>query len=74
MNNSIFREKSMSQINSPEKLNEYIRISTPGIWMTIVAIVLVIVGVLIWGIFTRFDLNMNDGSTKEVNPISYVIN
>ena len=74
MNNSIFREKSMSQINSPEKLNEYIRVSSPAIWMTIAAIILIMIGAFTWFFSTRLEVRTGDGHAEEIRPISYIIN
>ncbi len=45
---SIFREKSLERIQSPEQLNDYIHVSNPSVWMILGAIVALIVGVLVW--------------------------
>ncbi len=45
---SIFREKSLERIQSPEELNDYIQVSNPSVWMVLGAIVLLIVGVFVW--------------------------
>ena len=45
---SIFREKSLERIQSPEQLNDYIHVSNPSVWMIMGAIVLLLVGVLVW--------------------------
>jgi hypothetical protein len=39
MAESIFRKESMEQISSPEQLNDYIRVSNPGIWIVLAAII-----------------------------------
>ena len=31
MNNQVFRKKSMERVSSPEQLNDYVRVSNPGI-------------------------------------------
>lgn len=51
MNNSIFREKSIQKVQSPDNLNEYIRVSNPGIWILLVSIVFLLLGLCIWGCF-----------------------
>lgn len=55
MENELFRKKSIERIKSPESLNDYIRVTTPGVWMVLSAIILLLVGVCIWGIFGRLD-------------------
>ena len=52
---NLFREKSLQRISSPEQLNAYIRVSTPSVWLLLSAIVVLLVGVCIWGVFGRMD-------------------
>ena len=47
MNNSIFRQKSIEKISSPEKLDDYIRVTAPSVWITLAAIVILLVGTII---------------------------
>jgi len=42
----IFRQKSIDRISSPEELNNYLRVTTPGVWAILVAIIWSSVGVL----------------------------
>lgn len=51
MNESIFREKSMEKVKSPDNLNEYIRIANPGVWMLLATIIFLLLGFCLWGIF-----------------------
>jgi len=46
--NKIFREKTLNKVSSPESLNDYICIVKPGVWAILVAIIVLIVGTLIW--------------------------
>jgi hypothetical protein len=66
--NSIFRKKSLDRIESPEQLNDYIRVTSPGIWIFLAAAIVLLVGIILWGIFghlvTRTDLQVNvEGGT-----------
>lgn len=36
MSNNLFRTKSIEHISSPEQLNDYIRVSTPSVWMRLI--------------------------------------
>ena len=45
MNDQLFRKKSMEKITSPENLNDYIRVASPGVWMTLCAVILLSVQV-----------------------------
>ena len=51
MSDQIFRKKSLDRISSPEQLNDYIRVANPGIWMILAAVIILLAGVCVWGIF-----------------------
>ena len=55
MNNRIFREKTIARVSSAEELNDYIRVSNPGIWMVLAAVILLLAGTCVWGIFGHMD-------------------
>lgn len=44
----LFREKTIQRISSPEKLTEYLRVTNPGIWIVLSAIILLLGGLFIW--------------------------
>ena len=52
---SLFREKSLERIESPEKLNDYLRVTSPGVWLLLATVIIVLAGVCVWGIFGRID-------------------
>lgn len=58
MNEQLFRKKSVDRVSSPEQLNEYIRVSNPGVWMVLAAIVILLVGVCVWGVFGHLDTTL----------------
>lgn len=70
----IYREKSINRMNQPEDLNDYIRVTTPSVWVVLIAVVLVLVAVLGWMIFGTVEEHDEAGSVTEVHPITYVIN
>ena len=39
MGKTIFRQKSMQKITSPEQMNDYIRVSNPSVWMILAAVI-----------------------------------
>ena len=71
---SVFREKSLNSISSPERLNEYIRVSTPGVWLILAAITVLLIGILVWGVFGSLKMKTAGGDIKDVHPISFVVN
>ena len=58
MKDNIFRKKSMERINTPEQLTDYIRVSNPGVWILLTAIIVLLAGVCVWGIFGRIDTKL----------------
>ena len=72
--NSIFRQKSIDKVSSPEKLDDYIRVTTPSVWITLAAIVILLAGIVIWGTFGELTIHNADGTTETVAPITFIIN
>ncbi len=61
MNTKLFRKSSIDRVNSPEQLNEYIRVTNPGVWLVLAAIVVLLVGVLIWSIWGAVETTVDTG-------------
>lgn len=55
MNESLFRKKSLDKVKSPETLDDYIRVSNPGVWLLLVSVIILLVGACVWGIFGHID-------------------
>ena len=72
--NSIFRQKNIDKVSSPEKLDDYIRVTTPSVWITLLAIVILLAGTIIWGCFGGLTIHNSDGTTETVAPITFIIN
>ena len=61
MSNTIFREKSLEKISSPEQMNDYIRVSSPSVWMVLTAVIVLLAGVCVWGVFGHLDTAVQTG-------------
>lgn len=70
----LYRKKSLEQDSTPEELNDYIRVTTPSVWMALLAVTILLVGMLVWSVLGTVEVEQKDGSTKEVHPISFVTN
>ena len=55
MNEKIFREKSLNKVKSPENLDDYIKVSNPGVWLLLVCVIILLAGACVWGIFGHID-------------------
>ena len=51
----IFRKSSIDRVASPDQLNDYIRVSNPSVWMMLAAVVVLLAGVCVWGVFGRLE-------------------
>lgn len=47
----LFREKSLEAVESPESLNDYLRVTSVGVWLVMAAVIAILVGGILWGIF-----------------------
>ena len=54
-NSGLFREKSLEAIESPESLNDYLRVTSPGVWIVLAAIIALLVGLILWSVFGRIE-------------------
>ena len=52
---TVYRKASMERIQSPEQLNDYLRVTNPSVWVILAAVVLILAGMLIWGSFAYID-------------------
>lgn len=49
MSDTLFRKSSLDSLSSPEQLNDYIKVSNPGVWMILAALFILLAAVLFWG-------------------------
>ncbi|HAG68914.1 MAG TPA: hypothetical protein DCL38_02960 [Lachnospiraceae bacterium] len=57
-NNGLFREKSLNRMASPEELDNYLKVTNPGTWFILSAVVVFLAGLMIWGYFGRLESTM----------------
>ena len=48
MDKSLFRKKSLDRISSPEELHDYMRVTSPRLWMVLAVIIALLAGFLIY--------------------------
>ena len=73
MNNQIFRKKSLEKVSSPEQLDDYIRVSNPGVWMVLVTVIVLLVGVCVWGVFGRLETTVGSAAVVKNGEMSLYI-
>ncbi|MGM9644943.1 MAG: hypothetical protein ACI3X1_07640 [Eubacteriales bacterium] len=65
MNDKIFRKKSIDRMSSPEQLNDYIKVTNPGVWMVLSAIVILLIGVCVWGVFGKLETKLTVAAVSQ---------
>ena len=67
---SIFRKKALDEIRSPEQMNDYLKVTNPGIWVILAAVVLLFAGLFVWASIGKLETTVNaiamieDGTAK----------
>lgn len=54
----LYRDVSLNKLNSAEQLNDYIKVASPGVWMIITAVIILIVGALIYAGMTSIETSV----------------
>ena len=62
---NIFRKANLERMSSPEKLNDYIKVSNPSVWIILGAIVVMLIAALVWGIVYELP--------EGIRPIDFLI-
>lgn len=44
----IFNQQALDRINSPEQLNDYLKVTNPGIWVLLAAVITLLAGFIAW--------------------------
>lgn len=64
------------RISSPEQVDDYIRVTTPGMWLLSVAILILLAAGIIWAYASKVEMNTvkADGTvaTEYVSPASFL--
>lgn len=66
MNEELFREKSLKNIKSPENINDYIRVTNPGVWIILAAVIVLLIGAFVWGTFGYIE-SYEEGTATVIN-------
>lgn len=45
---TLFRQKTMDRISSPEDLTDYLKVTNPGTWIILAAVIILLAGLFVW--------------------------
>lgn len=69
---SIFREKSLDRISSPEEIDDYIKVTSPGMWLVLGTVFLLFAAVFFWSVTGRIE-TVENGQVTEIAPITFLV-
>ena len=55
MEETLFRQKSIDRITSPEQLNDYLHVTTPAVWVALAAVIILLLTLLTWSSGTAIE-------------------
>lgn len=55
MGSPLYRDNGSRRTVSPEQLNDYIRVCSPGVWTVLIGVIVLLAGVCVWGVFGRLE-------------------
>ena len=76
MSESIFRQKSLARISSPEEIDNYMKVTRPSLWLALGVIILLLAALILWSVTARIEATMvMDGQTvtEQIAPVSFLI-
>lgn len=70
MKDTIFRKKSLDRISSPEEIDDYMKVTSPSMWLVLVTIVLLLAAAIIWSITGRIETTLDLAAQAENGQIT----
>lgn len=67
MEKHLFREDNLKRVSSPDQLNDYIRVSNPTVWLLLAAVIVLLVGACVWGIFGKLETKIEVAAQSDEN-------
>ncbi len=55
MDKGLFRQKTLDKVSSPEQMNDYIRVTGPGVWLVLAAVIALLAGLIVWSALGRLE-------------------
>ena len=59
MQSHLFRKQNVERISSPEQLQDYMRVTNPGIWMVLAAVIVLLAGLLAASALVKVETTVN---------------
>ena len=73
MQNRLFRKKSLERVASPEQLHDYMRVTSPAVWMVLGAVIALLAGLLILSSVNRLETTLPVKAQAEGGVLSVTL-
>lgn len=67
-------ETNVQHVDSPEALDRYIKVTSPGVWIVLGLLTALLIGAFVWSVTATVERTAPDGSKERVHPIVFVTN
>lgn len=74
---SLFRKKAIEHISSPEDLTSYLKVTNPGVWIVLLAVIALLAGLFVWSMVGTLEtvvdgvVNVEDHKARLVTTGQY---
>ena len=68
MQNQLFRKKSLERVSSPEQLQDYMRVTSPAMWMVLGAVIVLLAGLLILASVGHLETTLPAQAGQQAKP------
>lgn len=66
---TIFRQKSVDRVSSPEQLDNYLKVTSPSVWLVLVGIIIILVAAIVWSTYGKLNTYTPVGCVVESNNV-----
>ena len=56
---TIFRKETIERISSPEKLTDYLQVTSAGVWVVLLAVLVLLTGIFVWAAVGRLETTVS---------------
>ncbi|MBP3274696.1 MAG: hypothetical protein J6L93_06810 [Butyrivibrio sp.] len=72
MKKHLFRKEAINSISSPDQLADYLRVTTPGTWIVLSAVLLFLIGLFAWSTVGTLESSVNARALVESNTATVI--
>ncbi|MBE5859665.1 MAG: hypothetical protein E7301_06015 [Butyrivibrio sp.] len=72
MKKHLFRKEAINSISSPDQLADYLRVTTPGTWIVLSAVLFFLIGLFAWSTVGTLESSVNARALVESNTATVI--